>query len=132
MGWTPENIERVRTMAFDGLSATQIAASIGGVSRNAVIGVGTRNKITFHGGHRGGAPKSDTQRLIRVFIPKPVPAAPAPQQPYAGSRMISFDDLKNHECRFAFGASDFRFCALPVMEGRPYCSHHVKLTTQPR
>ncbi|MEM0907525.1 MAG: GcrA family cell cycle regulator, partial [Pseudomonadota bacterium] len=38
MSWTDERIEELRKLWADGLSASQIADSLGGVSRNAVIG----------------------------------------------------------------------------------------------
>jgi GcrA cell cycle regulator len=36
--WTIERVEVLKKRWADGLSATQIAAELGGVSRNAVIG----------------------------------------------------------------------------------------------
>lgn len=38
MSWTDERIERLKKLWTDGLSASQIAAEMGGVTRNAVIG----------------------------------------------------------------------------------------------
>jgi GcrA cell cycle regulator len=38
MSWTDERIDRLRTMWESGLTASQIAEDLGGVSRNAVIG----------------------------------------------------------------------------------------------
>ncbi|HEX7944697.1 MAG TPA: GcrA family cell cycle regulator, partial [Phenylobacterium sp.] len=38
MGWTDERVELLRTLWQDGLSASQIAQQLGGVTRNAVIG----------------------------------------------------------------------------------------------
>ena len=38
MSWTDERIETLRKMWDSGLTATQIAEELGGVSRNAVIG----------------------------------------------------------------------------------------------
>lgn len=38
MGWTDERVERLKKLWSEGLSASQIAAQLGGVSRNAVIG----------------------------------------------------------------------------------------------
>lgn len=37
-GWTDERVERLKKLWSEGLSASQIAAQLGGVSRNAVIG----------------------------------------------------------------------------------------------
>ena len=38
MAWTDERVERLKKLWTDGLSASQIAADLGGVTRNAVIG----------------------------------------------------------------------------------------------
>ncbi|HWV60270.1 MAG TPA: GcrA family cell cycle regulator, partial [Sphingopyxis sp.] len=38
MSWTDERIEQLRSMWEKGLTASQIADELGGVSRNAVIG----------------------------------------------------------------------------------------------
>lgn len=38
MSWTDERVEILKKLWADGLSASQIAAQLGGVSRNAVIG----------------------------------------------------------------------------------------------
>ncbi|TPW25959.1 GcrA family cell cycle regulator [Pararhizobium mangrovi] len=38
MSWTEERIEKLKKLWADGLSASQIATQLGGVSRNAVIG----------------------------------------------------------------------------------------------
>ncbi len=38
MSWTDERVERLKTLWLEGLSASQIAAELGGVTRNAVIG----------------------------------------------------------------------------------------------
>lgn len=38
INWTDERVEKLKKLWADGLSASQIAAQLGGVSRNAVIG----------------------------------------------------------------------------------------------
>ena len=38
MSWTDERVESLKKLWADGLSASQIAAELGGVTRNAVIG----------------------------------------------------------------------------------------------
>ena len=38
MTWTDERVELLKKLWGDGLSASQIAAQLGGVARNAVIG----------------------------------------------------------------------------------------------
>ena len=38
MSWTDERVETLKKLWTDGLSASQIAAQLGGITRNAVIG----------------------------------------------------------------------------------------------
>src|SRR4026209_1467277 len=38
MSWTDERVELLKKLWADGLSASQIAAELGGITRNAVIG----------------------------------------------------------------------------------------------
>ena len=38
MGWTDERVETLKKLWTEGLSASQIAKQLGGVTRNAVIG----------------------------------------------------------------------------------------------
>ena len=49
MSWTDERVEMLKKLWADGLSASQIAAKLGGVSRNAVIGkvhrLGLSNRV---------------------------------------------------------------------------------------
>ena len=46
MNWNDERVELLRKLWQDGLSASQIAAQLGGVSRNAVIGKVHRLKLS--------------------------------------------------------------------------------------
>ncbi|MGE0502142.1 MAG: GcrA family cell cycle regulator [Rhizobiaceae bacterium] len=49
MNWTDERVELLRKLWSEGLSASQIAAHLGGVSRNAVIGKVHRLKLSSRG-----------------------------------------------------------------------------------
>lgn len=49
MNWTDERVELLRKLWAEGLSASQIAAQLGGVSRNAVIGKVHRLKLSSRG-----------------------------------------------------------------------------------
>ena len=45
--WTDERIERLRQLLGEGLSASQVAKELGGISRNAVIGKAARMGFAF-------------------------------------------------------------------------------------
>ena len=49
MNWNDDRVELLRKLWQDGLSASQIAAQLGGVSRNAVIGKVHRLKLSARG-----------------------------------------------------------------------------------
>jgi len=79
MSWTDERIESLRNMWEKGLTASQIADELGGVSRNAVIGKA----------HRLGL-KSRPSPVKATEKAKPVkaaaPAAPKPAAPISAPR----------------------------------------------
>ncbi|MEP9396822.1 GcrA family cell cycle regulator [Mesorhizobium sp. KR2-14] len=83
MNWTDERVETLRKLWAEGLSASQIAAQLGGVSRNAVIGKVHRLKLSSRG-RATAAParqKKAVQPATTVKAPARPAAAPAPAQP---------------------------------------------------
>ncbi|WP_375615592.1 GcrA family cell cycle regulator [Bartonella sp. AP58NXGY] len=58
MGWTCERVELLKKLWSEGLSASQIAAQLGGVSRNAVIGKVHRLKLPGRGKTTQGSARS--------------------------------------------------------------------------
>jgi GcrA cell cycle regulator len=80
MSWTDERIESLRTMWEKGLTASQIADELGGVSRNAVIGKA----------HRLGLKSRPSPVKATEKVAKPVkaaaPATPKPVAPVSAPR----------------------------------------------
>ena len=74
MGWTDERVELLRKLWQDGLSASQIAKQLGGVTRNAVIGKVHRLGLS------GRATPSKPQRTV-FKAPRPARPAAAPSAP---------------------------------------------------
>src|SRR5690606_32515155 len=75
MSWTDERVELLKKLWSDGLSASQIAAELGGITRNAVIG--KVHRLGLSG--RAKSPSSSTPRprkarssghMIRVQRPQ--------------------------------------------------------------
>lgn len=66
MNWTDERVELLRKLWADGLSASQIAAQLGNVSRNAVIGKVHRLKLSGRGRTTSSTPraKKTTQTTV--------------------------------------------------------------------
>ncbi len=57
MNWTDERVELLRKLWSEGLSASQIAAQLGSVTRNAVIGKVHRLKLSSRGRTTAAAPR---------------------------------------------------------------------------
>src|SRR6201996_7827675 len=75
MGWTDERVELLKKLWLDGLSASQIAKQLGGVTRNAVIG-----KVHRLGLSGRAAPSQPTRPVFKApRAPRPAPA-PAPRR----------------------------------------------------
>ncbi len=69
--WTDERVELLKRLWGEGLSASQIAAEIGGVTRNAVIGKVHRLGLSGRG-------KSNASWLSEATLCAPLlPASPA-------------------------------------------------------
>lgn len=85
MSWTDERIETLRKMWDSGLTATQIAEELGGVSRNAVIGKAHRLGLASRPSPvKANAPEAKATApaapaAVPVSAPAPRPAAPAPR-----------------------------------------------------
>jgi len=141
-GWSDERVTTLKALWLDGLSASQIAAQLGGVTRNAVIG-----KI-HRFGLSGRALPSKPARLARppqaraprcaarpqatpVRQPSPCPAHPNPI-PEAPGLAASVTLLGAHVCRWPIGdpkADGFSFCGRPAHG--PYCPRHKALAFRP-
>ena len=77
MAWTDERVETLKKLWGDGLSASQIAKQLGGVTRNAVIG-----KVHRLGLSGRAAPSRPARHPEAKPAPRPraQPAAPAKAQ----------------------------------------------------
>src|SRR6185295_3888656 len=82
MSWTDERIETLKKMWDSGLTATQIAEELGGVSRNAVIGKAHRlglparpSPVKPNEARNSETPRAESAR------PAPAPAAAAAPAP---------------------------------------------------
>lgn len=146
--WPQERVQQVRALAEQGYSAAQIAAEIGGVTRNAVVGIGFRNHFTFHGGKGGGPnhvasgePKKKRERMIsfpkRSYrkVPEVVIAlsAAVTEADVAPRRKVSILELTEQTCRFPLGdplAPDFGYCGAKPHPNYPYCPNCCLLAYQ--
>ncbi len=161
MAWTDERVETLKKLWAEGLSASQIAGRLGGVTRNAVIGkvhrLGLSGRTTTsrsktprprrRAGPRqqtgaGGAPAFRTHGnvALKSYIaaePEAMPEAmPAPIKELVipVAERASILTLTEHMCRWPIGDPgdpDFHFCGRHSDVGVPYCDYHSRVAYQP-
>lgn len=153
--WTDERVELLKKLWNDGLSASQIAVELGGITRNAVIG--KVHRLGLSGRAKSPASSVPRQRkprasiaLLRVARPAlrgntAVARAPAFEVEYEPEPEISAEvvpigqrctllDLNEARCRWPIGdpgTTDFFFCGGKTAEALPYCPHHARIAYQP-
>lgn len=155
MSWTDERIERLKKLWSEGLSASQIAAELGGVTRNAVIGkvhrlhLSGRVKTTTTATQRSRKPARPAARpvtrvttvtrgnlaVVQTLDPEAmVVYRPAEEVVVPISRRISIMELREGTCRWPLGdplLPEFVFCGGDCDVGKPYCTAHASVAFQP-
>jgi GcrA cell cycle regulator len=152
MTWTDERVELLKKLWSEGLSASQIAAELGGITRNAVIGkvhrlgLSGRAKSPSSAAPRPRKPRAAQMlRMARPAMrgntalaqafevelePEPVPYDNV--IPLTQRRTIL--ELNEQTCRWPIGdpgSTEFFFCGGPCMAGLPYCAYHSRVAYQP-
>jgi GcrA cell cycle regulator len=146
MGWTDERVETLKKLWLDGLSASQIAKQLGGVTRNAVIG-----KVHRLGLSGRAAPSHPSRpafkaprpprpismpaprpRAIEARAPQPPAPRPAPYVELPGTATVL--TLGAHMCKWPIGdptSQDFTFCGRRAEDEGPYCTDHARMAYAP-
>jgi GcrA cell cycle regulator len=146
MGWTDERVELLKKLWQDGLSASQIAKQLGGVTRNAVIG-----KVHRLGLSGRATPSKPARSVFKAPRPaRPVAAAPSAPRRISSEPVMSAQPspvryvdetpgtatvltLAAHMCKWPIGdpsLESFTFCGRRSGEG-PYCHEHSQVAYQP-
>lgn len=140
--WTDERVAQLEKLLSDGLTGSEIANRLGGVTRNAVIGKAQRLGLKFK--RRSDNPRCRGPRKPRLLgtpvkraRPKPPPAPrsvfhPLPPPHVDDIARVAFMDLEPHHCRFAVGhpgKPTFGFCGLHHVPGTSYCAGHLHRCT---
>ena len=153
MAWNDERVELLKKLWSDGLSASQIAGRLGGVTRNAVIGkvhrLGLSGRATTSRmkSHRPRARSQSARRLMKprfANIGNPafrnLLAESEPYRPPAEELVIPLNERKSIQtlteisCRWPIGdpqLADFHFCGRKKVTGLPYCEFHARRAFQP-
>ena len=151
MEWTEQRIEMLRRLWGQGQTASQIAAALGGVTRNAVIGKAHRLGLTGRPSpikRDAGGNSIPKRRPVprRVMTSQPKPMMPLqrsmPTQSQDGGVSVSQppaprEQPRNYPPARAHGGTKscswpvgdpkqpgFHFCGEPSEPGRPYCANH--------
>jgi GcrA cell cycle regulator len=137
MEWTEERIEALRSLWMQGLTASQIAERLGGISRNAVIGKAHRLGLSARPSpikrEAGAKPVPMPRPAARAALPQgesapaPAIAAPAPQPDLTPKTTGQAPAGSSKGCMWPIGdpkQPGFHFCGAPSEPGRPYCSQH--------
>ena len=134
MPWTYERIEKLKQLWDEGLTASRIAAELGDVTRNAVIGKAHRLGLS---GRMASKSKNNGISIIRkkrihtAKNQKIIDIAPTINEPM---NPTPFQDIKDGLCRWPLGEPeevDFKFCGRNTNEGYVYCQSHYKQAYQP-
>lgn len=155
MAWTDDRVDLLKKLWAEGLSASQIAGRLGGVTRNAVIGkvhrLGLSGRATTSRmkSHRprnrvpGTAKRASKTKfantgnpaLRALYHPDAEPFMPASEElniPAAERKDIQ--SLEANHCRWPIGDPqhpEFHFCGKGKVPGLPYCEHHARRAFQP-
>lgn len=152
MSWTDERVELLKKLWAEGLSASQIAAELGGVTRNAVIGKVHRLSLSGRAKPSGGAVRTNRPKAPRP----PRPSRPesigntalkviSVQQPRRA--VVPIEDvvvpiplratiltLSDRTCKWPIGDpadEAFCFCGHLPRGSSPYCEYHSRVAFQP-
>lgn len=146
MAWTDDRVEILSTLWAEGLSASQIATKLGGVTRNAVIGkvhrLGLSGRVKPKRKTKVATPRTATTARKRTPVkrraaPRVVAAPPPPPleaKPLANGEFATIMTINEHICKWPLGdptSADFRFCGRGTDKGEPYCQAHAQLAYQP-
>jgi GcrA cell cycle regulator len=153
MSWTDERVDLLKKLWSDGLSASQIAAELGGITRNAVIG--KVHRLGLSGRAKSPSSMAPRQRktrtathMLRVSRPAvhgntalaPVYEYDVEAEPEVVDNVVMMGqrrtllELTEATCRWPIGdpgSDDFYFCGGQSTAGMPYCPYHSRIAYQP-
>lgn len=153
-GWTDDRVATLAKLWGEGLSASQIAAALGGgVTRNAVIG--KVHRLGLSGRVKAGAPapqRPAKPKSISPGQPASEPSRTPADQPGTApaetavdhrwardialpeSKRVGILDLRDSMCKWPIGdpsKPDFAFCGARASSSLPYCAEHCRIAYQP-
>ena len=150
MSWTDERVELLSKLWQEVRSASQIAAELGGVTRNAVIGKVYRLGLSGRGQptssikrqrrtHQTGVRRARVVSIGNLALKHNLDLLPdAALNPRRNvvvpiARKLSIFQLNEHTCKWPIGdpgQEDFHFCGHDSLENLPYCEYHAGVAYQ--
>jgi GcrA cell cycle regulator len=139
MDWNDERTAVLKRLWLEGLSASQVARQLGGVSRSAVIGKVHRLGITVR--DTPVRPRSSSVRAPSRLQVRPRQVAPVPVTAPRSTAIrlatpgielsptASILGLEIHSCRWPIGnpdQNDFGFCGREKSARVSYCDQHAQ------
>lgn len=138
MDWSEERTAVLKKLWLEGLSASQVARQLGGVSRSAVIGKVHRMGITVR--ETPVRPRTSSirspnrlqvrSRTVRETASAPIAATPRAPRPADDLLPTSgILGLDAHSCRWPIGnpdQTDFGFCGREKLARGSYCDLHAQ------
>lgn len=121
--WPADRIEQLKGLWERGFSGSQIAAEMGGLTRNAVIGKA----------HRLGLSKRITTKARPYIRKRLMPTAMAKDQPEFRDEPVRLADepdiiaVGKNQCRWPVGVCEYDrhlFCGHVTPSGASYCGFH--------
>jgi GcrA cell cycle regulator len=153
INWTEDRVEQLKKLWESGLSASQIAAELGNITRNAVIG--KVHRLGLSGRAKSPSSAAPRQRKVRpaqhmMRISRPISRGntalahafevEAEPDPIAYDNVVPMSqrrtllELTEDACHWPVGdpsSNDFFFCGGKALGGLPYCAHHSRVAYQP-
>jgi GcrA cell cycle regulator len=144
MAWNDERVELLKKFWAEGLSASQIASKMGGVTRNAVIG--KVHRLGLSGRAAPAKPQRGCDHAAEAMEPAPAVFARKATHPIidepefvapvilSSGDMTTVATLKGNMCKWPIGdpaKDDFHFCGQSAPSGKPYCAYHANVAFQP-
>ncbi|MEP1231636.1 MAG: GcrA family cell cycle regulator [Litorimonas sp.] len=150
--WPDERVAVLTKLWAEGLSASQIATQLGGVTRNAVIGkvhrLGLpgrakpsnprRKRVTTAKTSKPRVSKAlrapSAPRTPRILATAPPAPPPLDAKPMANGEFATILTITDHMCKWPIGdpgTPEFRFCGRKTDPEEPYCVPHSQVAYQP-
>lgn len=151
--WTDERVELLKKLWAEGLSASQVAKQLGGVTRNAVIG--KVHRLGLSGRAMPSRPARARPQAPRTLVrgrPDPLTAearneermrdmavertetAHAEERGLEPAQRATVLTLTEHTCKWPIGdpgRPGFHFCGRGADHASPYCVEHARMAYQP-